>query len=220
MTPPPIGIFGGTFNPVHHGHLRSALDICQHLNLQEIQLMPTFMSPHKLVTQAKTISHDISSDHRLAMLNAATDYCPTLSVSDYEVKRAHISYTVETIEYFRQKFPASPLCFLMGMDSFVNFTRWHRWQDILNQCHLVVSDRPGYAIGDSSDINALLLKHQTTSITDLHASLGGAIYLHHAHPLAISSSAIRHLVETHQPVTYLTPPCVEDYINEHQLYRP
>jgi nicotinate-nucleotide adenylyltransferase len=220
MMSPPIGIFGGTFNPVHHGHLRSALDICQHLNLQEIQLMPTFMSPHKLVTQQNTTIDDINGEHRLAMLSAATDYCPTLTVSDYELKRADISYTVDTIEYYRQQFPKSPLCFLMGMDSFVNFTRWHRWQDILNQCHLVVSDRPGYAINDNADIKTLLAKHQTMSIADLHTSLSGSIYLHQAHPLAISSSAIRHLVKTHQPITYLTPPCVENYINEHKLYRP
>lgn len=220
MLLPPIGIFGGTFNPVHHGHLRSALDIGQHINLQEVLLMPTFMSPHKLINpQHDQISHDKNSQHRLAMLNAATSYCPGLNVSDYELKRAQVSYTINTVEHFRQQFPDSPLCFLMGMDSFAHFTSWHRWQDIIKQCHIVVSHRPGYTIDAQSEISALLAKYQTTSVSRLHASLGGTIYVHHENPLAISSSIIRRLIQTHQPITYLTPTCVEDYINQHQLYR-
>jgi len=217
----PIGIFGGTFNPVHHGHLRSALDICEHLQLQEILMMPTFMSPHKMHShQGHDIEYVSNNAHRLSMLRAATKHCEKLSVSEFELNDAQVSYTVNTIAHFRTKFPNTPLCFLMGMDSFVNFTRWHRWQDILVECHLVVSQRPGYDINENDEINTLLATHQTSDISDLHESLGGSIYFHHAHPLSISSSSIRQLVQTQKSITYLTPPSVENYIIKHALYRP
>lgn len=202
---------GGTFDPIHHGHLRSALDISQVLSLSQVILMPTYMSPHKT-------SGDIDTTHRLAMLKLATEHCTALQCSDFEIKRQHVSYTVDTIEHFRAKYPQTPLCFLMGMDSFINFTSWHRWQDILKQCHLVVSHRPGYNIINQSDASNLLKAHQTSSIEQLHSTPSGLIYLHDAHPLAISSSSIRTLQRNEQPITFLTPPNVEAYINTHQLY--
>jgi len=220
MLTQPIGIFGGTFNPVHHGHLRSALDICEHLNLQEVLMMPTFMSPHKLVELKNNDEYVNNNEHRLAMLRAATDDCNQLNVSDFEFNRDQVSYTANTIAHFRAQWPDTPLCFLMGMDSFVNFTQWHHWQDILNQCHLVVSHRPGYVIDSSDNINVLLNKHQTTSVSTLHNTLGGSIFLHCAHPLSISSSSIRQLVQTQKSITYLTPTSVENYIIKHGLYCP
>ncbi len=207
----PMGIFGGTFNPIHHGHLRSALDICSVLSLDSIMLMPAFMSPHK--TQ-----QSIDTKHRLAMLESATQTCPLLTVSDFEINNPEISYTVNTIEYFREKYPSTPLCFLMGMDSFLQFTTWHRWQDILRNSHLVVSQRPGYILSDNSTVTTLLNNHQAMCARELQQSLGGLIYLHDAHPLAISSSGIRHLISQSQPITFLTPLSVENYISQHHLY--
>lgn len=215
---PSIGIFGGSFNPVHHGHLRSALDICQDLNLTKIIFMPTFVSPHKSGKQL--INNDSvqrNNEHRFNMLKLAISDCVKFEVSDYEMTRKDISFTINTIEHFRNKHPNSPLFFLMGLDSLLSFTRWHRWQDILSHCHLVVSHRPGYDISDEQTTQ-LLNTYQTTSMQDLHSSLGGAIYLHQAHPLQISSSNIRELTNKAQAISYLTPPAVENYIKKHQLY--
>ena len=139
--------------------------------------MPTYMSPHKT-------SGDIDTTHRLSMLKLATEHCTALQCSDFEIERQQVSYTVDTIEHFRAKYPQTPLCFLMGMDSFINFTSWHRWQDILKQCHLVVSHRPGYSIENQSDASNLLKAHQTSSIEQLHNTPSGLIYMHDAHPVA------------------------------------
>lgn len=221
---PAIGLFGGSFDPVHHGHLRSALDVCQHLSLQQVTFIPTFVSPHKTkdVTTIKNSltepDNNVDIYHRFIMLETAIKDCQQFAVSDYEIKQPKVSFTVDTIKHFRQKNPNSPLFFLMGMDSFVNFTTWHCWQEILEQCHLIVSHRPGYNVGKESNASQLLAKHQTTSIKHLHSTLGGSIYLHEDHPLSISSSNIRTLVNERQSITYLTPPNVEHYIKKHQLY--
>ncbi|WP_435276887.1 nicotinate-nucleotide adenylyltransferase [Psychrobium sp. nBUS_13] len=207
----PIGLFGGTFNPVHHGHLRSALDICHALSLAHVTLIPNFISPHK---QHETIA----PTHRLTMLTLATQSCQQLKVSDIEINSPTVSFTVDTIIHFRNNYPDQPLCFLMGMDSFVNFTTWHRWQDILQHCHLVVSQRPGYQVEAQSDAHTLLTQHETKNINDLRVNLGGRIYLHQAFPLAISSSQMRQAISENQPITFLTPPAVEAYITTHQLY--
>ena len=213
---PAIGIFGGSFNPVHHGHLRSALDVCQHLNLQQVTFMPAFVSPHK--TNHENASAEISNDHRFSMLKIATNDCEQFVVSDYEIKQPKTSFTIETLEHLRQQNPDAPLVFLMGMDSLVNFTTWHRWQDILALCHLVVSHRPGYHIDNNSPAKDLLSKYKTITLETLHTTLGGSIYLHQDHPLSISSSDIRALTNQGHSIAYLTPPSVENYIKQHQLY--
>ena len=207
----PIGLFGGTFNPVHHGHLRSALDICQTLSLRHVTMIPNFVSPHKQ-------DGKVPAEHRLAMLKLATQDCQQLEISDIEINSPRISYTADTINHFRDNYPEYPLCFLMGMDSFVNFTTWHRWQEILKHCHLIVSQRPGYNIENNDDVRKLLEQHETKSIEDLSDSLGGRIYIHHAFPLAISSSQMRQAISDNHPITFLTPPAVEAYITKHQLY--
>lgn len=207
----PIGLFGGTFNPVHHGHLRSALDICQMLSLDHVTMIPNFISPHKR-------KGNISNEHRLTMLKLATQDCQQLEISDIEINSPKISYTVDTINHFRDLYPAHPLCFLMGMDSFVNFTTWHHWQEILEHCHLIVSQRPGYALKENDDAYELLQQHETKNLENLRHSLGGKIYIHHAFPLAISSSQMRQAISANHPITFLTPPAVQAHITKHQLY--
>lgn len=207
----PIGLFGGTFSPVHHGHLRSALDICQALELSSVTLIPNYQSPHKA-------AQDVSAQHRLAMLKLATSISPMLNISDIEISSANTSYTVDTVRSFRAQYPDRPLCFLMGMDSLINFTKWHQWQEILANCHLIVSKRPGYDVNDNSDAANLLSDYQTTDIAQIKSTLSGRIFVYEAHPLAISSSQMREAIKTGKAITYLTPPAVEDYIATHQLY--
>ncbi len=208
----PIGILGGSFDPVHHGHLRSALDICDALSLSSVHLLPNYISPHKSVSHA-------SDHHRLAMLKLATANCPQLAIDEQELKTNNACFTVDTLEKLRAHYPNSPLCFLMGMDSLRSFTHWHRWQDILKLCHLVVSARPGWEVPSDGDSAALLAQHQTTDYRQLHQQMAGNIFLHQAYPLSISSSDIRALCRNEQSCQFLVPDSVNEYIAKHQLYR-
>jgi len=208
---PPIGLLGGSFDPIHHGHLRSAIDVCNLLKLQCIELLPNYMSPHKSQTHA-------SNDHRMAMLTLAIDGCPQLAINDSELMSQQACYTVDTLAKLRELHPTRPICFLIGMDSLLNLTTWHRWQDILDLCHLVVSARPGSNLPDKGVIAQLLTERQTTDENALNMRAGGLIYLHQAHPLAISSSEIRALCAQQQSCQFLVPQNVYHYIKSHQLY--
>jgi len=208
----PIGILGGSFDPVHHGHLRSALDICDTLALDCVHLLPNFMSPHKSVSHASDV-------HRLAMLTLATETCDQLTIDPQEINSNEACFTVDTLEIIRLRHPNSPLCFLMGMDSLCAFTRWHRWQDILTLCHLVVSARPGCEAPTQGETAQLLSERQVIDSQLLTQQLSGHIYLHQANPLAISSTEIRALCRVNKSSQFLVPDNVNHYITKHQLYR-
>ncbi|PKF57575.1 nicotinic acid mononucleotide adenylyltransferase [Alteromonadales bacterium alter-6D02] len=208
----PIGLFGGTFDPIHHGHLRSALDIASVLDLEYINIVPNHRSPHKQ-------SNNTSNEHRLAMLKLAVEHCPQLSIDERELHVEGPSYTVNTLETLRTNHPERPICFLMGMDSLLSFTKWHRWQDILSVCHLVVSQRPGWPLPDQGEIAQLLDKHRCIDADILHQTLNGHIFIHHAHPLSISSSEIRDLTSRNQTCQFLLPDAVNAYIVKHRLYQ-
>ena len=207
-----IGLLGGSFDPVHHGHLRSAIDVADLLNLQSIYLLPNFRSPHKTANQS-------SNQHRLDMLRLATSDCEQLEVDEQEITVPGASYTVDTLQSMRQQHPNRPLCFLMGMDSLLSFTTWHRWQDILSLCHLVVSSRPGWSLPLTGDIVRLLTDHRTDDVNDLQRRLAGHIFIHEAHPLSISSSEIRQLRQQNKSCQFLLPKNVNDYLIKHQLYQ-
>ena len=207
-----VGIFGGSFDPIHHGHLRSAIDVADLLKLHSIHLLPNYRSPHKQQNQS-------SNQHRLNMLNLAIENCDQLVIDEQEINVSSASYTVNTLQQLRHRYPHRPLCFLMGMDSLLSFTTWHRWQDILSLCHLVVSQRPGWPLPTTGDIAKLLTNHRCFDIADIHNNLAGRILIHHAHPLSISSSEIRKLRQQNKSCQYLLPQNVNDYIISHQLYQ-
>jgi len=207
-----VGILGGSFDPIHHGHLRSALDVCDSLALDGIHLLPNFISPHKSISHA-------SDHHRLAMLTLAIEDCEKLRIDPQELNSNTSCFTIDTLEKLRLSHPTSPLCFLMGMDSLRSFTHWHRWQDILDLCHLVVSARPGWDLPTDGDVAQLLTQRQVNEPSALHQQLAGKIYLHQAYPLAISSSEIRELCRREKSIKFLVPNNVQQYISKHQLYR-
>lgn len=208
----PIGILGGSFDPVHHGHLRSALDVCDALSLESVHLLPNYISPLKSVIHASDI-------HRVAMLQLATEDCPQLTIDLRELSTSEASFTVDTLEQLRQLHPQRPLCFLIGMDSLHSLTYWHRWQEILTLCHLVVSARPGWQIPVDGEVATLVTTHRVHDSKALHQQLAGAIYIHEAYPLSISSSEIRSLCQHNKSCQFLLPQNVLNYINKHQLYR-
>lgn len=208
-----IGFLGGTFDPIHFGHLRPALEIQQALNLQAVYLMPNYISPHKSESLAST-------QQRIEMVKLAILDTPSLQIDTQELLRKSPSYTIDTIKLLRAQHPNASLCFIMGMDSLINFDTWHQYQEILNYCHLVISHRPGWAPEFNDTINTLVGIHQTDDVEQLHQKLSGCIYFQSTTQLAISSSAIRTQLIIDKPIDFLTPLSVINYIHNQRCYVP
>ncbi|OAI48413.1 hypothetical protein AYO45_05035 [Gammaproteobacteria bacterium SCGC AG-212-F23] len=208
---PPIGLLGGTFDPIHFGHLRTALEIRNALNLAEVYLVPCYQPVHRKLPIA-------TPEQRLAMVSCAVADEPLLKVEDCEIRRQRPSYTIETIEEFRKNKPRTPLCLIMGIDALLSFSSWHRWQDILKQCHLVIAHRPQYQIPHEGVIADLLKKCLTTDVNVIHETLGGHIILHPVTPLEISATDIRKQIATGHTPRYLLPEPVLEYIRNHGVY--
>jgi len=207
-----IGFLGGSFDPIHHGHLVPAIDVAQHLQLQQLFLMPNHIAPHKAGSHC-------NAEQRTEMVKLAIKNTPQLSIDTRELNRDSASYTVETLKEIQAQYPNTPICFIMGMDSLIHFDSWYQWQDILNYCHLVICARPGWKGEFNARVQALLNKHQTHNMADLHNSPCGKIYFQKATQLDISSTQIRHNIKHDISIENLLPTLVYDYIKEHQLYK-
>ena len=207
-----IGFLGGTFDPIHFGHLRPALEIQHALKLQSLYLMPNYIAPHKSNTLA-------TPKQRIEMVELAIKTTPYLKINTQELLRESPSYTVDTLKLLKEQYPDTPICFIMGMDSLIQFDSWYQYQDILKYCHLVISHRPGWSPEFNSTIDALIEKHQTRDPKQLHQQLFGYIYFQKTTQLQISSSQIRELIMSNQSIDFLTPQAVCGYIDEQGCYR-
>lgn len=206
-----IGILGGTFDPVHCGHLRLALEILEHLELSSVRLIPVGTPPHRVQPRA-------SADLRRAMLEAATSGVDELCVDDRELRRSGPSYTVDTLASLRADFHSEALCLLVGMDAFAGFASWHRWRDILPLAHIVVARRPGAAIPADGPVAELLALYRTDKPQRVRRSPAGHIYVQEIPALEISSSHIRRLIAEGNSPRYLLPDAVHDIIMEERIY--
>lgn len=207
-----IGLLGGTFNPVHIGHLRAALEVVEFLRLDELRLVPSARPPHRETPQ-------VSAEQRLAMVALAVADEPALSVDDRELRRDKPSYTVDTLESLRAELAADDQVFLLlGWDAFCGLPSWHRWQELLDHCHLLVLQRPD---ADSEAPEALrdLLAARSVSDPLVLAGPGGQISFIWQNPLAISATQIRQLLAVGRSVRFLLPDAVLAYIHAHGLYR-
>ncbi|EQB2602190.1 nicotinate-nucleotide adenylyltransferase [Aeromonas salmonicida] len=211
MLKAPIGLLGGTFDPIHIGHLRPAIDARDALGLAEIRLIPNHIPPHKA-------NPFCSSEQRLAMVRLAAAENPGFVVDERELKRDKPSYTIDTLMALRKELPDTPLCFLMGMDSLLTLPSWHRWQALLDYAHLVVSVRPGWQPDYPTKVADLLARHHTTDATALHRRLAGHIWLADNLPIALSATRLRELLAARQDPRYLLPASVADYIRQQGLY--
>ncbi len=208
----PVGLLGGTFDPIHIGHLRPAIEARDALRLEEIRLIPNHIPPHR--------AHPLcSSEQRLAMVRLAAAENRSFVVDERELWRDKPSWTIDTLVELRNELPDTPLCFLMGMDSLLSLTSWHRWQELLDYAHLVVSSRPGWQPDYPAEIANLLARHQTTRVQALHQRLAGHIWLADNQPVALSATRLRALLEAGQDVRYLLPESVAHYIDQQGLYR-
>lgn len=208
----PIGLLGGTFDPIHIGHLRPAISTMERLGLGEVRLLPNYIPPHRATP-------DSAPEHRLAMVRLAAAQTPGLTVDDRELRRNRPSYTIDTLTELRRELPHRPLCFLMGMDSLCSLNRWHRWRELLDHAHLVVSYRPGWAADFNDDVAGLYRAHGTRDRELLHRRPGGCIYLIDNPQLEVSSTQIRQCIKAGNNPQYLLPDPVTAYIREKGLYQ-
>ena len=202
-----IGILGGTFDPIHHGHLRTALDVQQHLGLSEIRLIPLRDPPHRS-------SPVLAPEQRLALLEAAVADDPVFRVDARELQREGKSYSVETLRSLKAEQPEQTLCLLLGSDAFRGFPRWHLPEQILNLAHLVVMQRPGEEEpGHYPD-------RITHSAADLATTPCGLILPLPVTQLDISATRIRAMLARGESPRYLMPAASLRLIEAGRLYQP
>lgn len=208
----PLGILGGTFDPIHHGHLRLAIEMAEALDLAEVRLVPLYLPPHREPPTAPAAL-------RLRMLDAAVADTPPLRVDDRELRRARVSYTVETLAELRGDLPGRPLCLILGMDAFAGLEGWQRWREIIGLAHLAVAKRPGSALSPSSPIQDVIDRHGVTDPSDLHRREAGCLLIRDVPALDISASAIRARIAAGRSPRHLLPDAVLELIERNSLYR-
>lgn len=213
----PIAILGGTFDPVHYGHLRFADEVRHALGLADVRLVPAGDPPHRGGPEA-------NAAHRLAMLREGVAGFPGLLVDGREVARGGKSYTVLTLEELRREHPGAPLLLLVGADAFHGFPTWHRWRELFALAHVVVVPRPGtpLAQGMPPELAVEWNARRTVDRNVLFSTPAGAIYEQPIAPQPISATAIRASLKNgaagRRDVIGLLPPAVLAYIDQHALY--
>lgn len=207
-----IGILGGTFDPIHFGHLRSALEVSEQLNLAHIRLIPSARPPHRNQPHA-------TPQQRLMMLHLAKKNADRFIVDDRELQRDGISYSIDTLLSLRQDFPDNPLFLLLGTDAFLGIQTWHKWQDLLELAHIVVIGRPDETLAMPIELNTWYQQHLAMpNANDAH-SLAGKIWPVTVTQLAISATAIRSSVLEGKSPQFLLPDAVIQLISQLGLYR-
>jgi nicotinate-nucleotide adenylyltransferase len=160
---------GGTFDPVHYGHLRSALELKQRIGFEQLRLIPCHIPPHRQQPHC-------GSEHRWQMLQCALQEFPQLSLDNRELERDSVSYSVETLESLRQELGEDcSLSLVLGNDAFAGLASWHRWQELSGLAHIVVMARPGYQLPNSGSVAELLAARQTSQHEQLLSSAAGRI---------------------------------------------
>lgn len=208
-----IAIFGGTFDPIHLGHLNMAHHCVEQLKLTQLYFMPNRQPAHKNSSQ-------VSNTHKLAMLNLAIEHTPYFALDTRELSRQGASYTVLSLQELRKQHPAEPLLFLMGMDSFNQFDTWHQWQTITQLCHLLVYRRPHEPLAPSKQLQHWLNHAKCEQAKALSDTPAGKVYFLHGEQSAVSSSLVRHTLLAGGDTSDYLPTSVRTYIAQHQLYQP
>lgn len=208
-----IALFGGTFDPVHFGHLRPLLEVKQALGLDEVRLVPAFIPPHREAPGAQP-------EHRLAMLELAVADTPGFVIDPRELQRGGPSYSVDTLQSLRDEIgAATPLCLIMGLDAFVGLDRWHEWRRLTELAHLVVTQRPGAALPDSGPVAQLMATARARDLSALQDRPAGLIWFQTVTQLEISATAIRQQLADGGDIRFLVPDSVRHYIDTHGLYQ-
>lgn len=208
----PIGILGGTFDPVHNGHLRLAMELATELDLAQVRLVPNGRPPHRDQPGA-------TPGQRAKWIRVATADEPMLALDDRELLRAGHSYMVDTLASLRTDFPEHPLCLIMGRDVFAKLTSWNRWEALFDHAHIVLIERPGLHAELAPEAQALLETRGVQEVSALHENTAGLIYSYAPPPLAISASRIRELIASGASPRYLLPEVILEDIMDTDIYR-
>ncbi len=207
----PIGIFGGTFDPIHFGHLRTAFELMQVLKLEELRFVPAGDPPHRGVPLA-------AAGLRLEMVRAAISGQQGFTVDDREVRRDGPSYTVTTLTELRAEFPRQPICLVVGMDAFLGMDRWYQWREILRLAHVAVAHRPGWRSPTEGTLGQLLAQRGTSRVADLLDEQAGRVFVHPVTQLEISSTDLRDIIVNGLDPRYLVPDAVCEIIRRTGCY--
>ena len=205
-----IGILGGTFDPVHFGHVRPALDVIEQLGLDRVHLIPSARPPHREQPQA-------SPEQRLTMLQLAVKNNPQFVVDDRELHREGASYTVDTLLSLREEYPDSSLYLMLGTDAFSYIQTWHRWDELLNLAHIVVMQRPDETLEMSPELNEWYQQH--LALDNESNNIAGAIFPVKVTQLAISATEIRSKLSQGLSPQFLLPDAVIQLIGILGLYK-
>jgi nicotinate-nucleotide adenylyltransferase len=206
-----IGILGGTFDPVHCGHLRLAVEMQEQLGLDTVRLIPAGTPPHRAPPSA-------CAKARLHMLEAAVKGTAELCVDAREFERDDKSYMVDTLRSLQQSFPEHALCLILGMDAFCGLESWYQWQRLLQLAHLGVADRPGTQLPKEGQVASLLAGARIDDPADLRRHKAGGVVLRNIPAIDISASQIRALIARGRSARYLVPDSVFDIIMTDGIY--
>lgn len=207
-----IGILGGTFDPVHFGHCRAALEIKEKLNLSEVRLLPCYQPAHRGVPVA-------TAEQRLEMLAAAIHHQPGLTIDRREIDRSGPSYMIDTLSSLRDELgQEQSLCLILGLDAFSQIHTWHQWEKLLTLCHFIVMTRPQYSLPSQEAISELIRQHETKAPKTIHESPAGKILFCPITQLDISAQQIRVMIQQGHSPRYLLPDSVWAMIQQKKLY--
>ena len=213
----PIGILGGTFDPIHYGHLRLAQEIGQGLKLEEVRFVPSGTPPHRAAPLTSALE-------RLAMVRLAVRDNALFTVDEREIQRSGPGYTVDTLAELRREIgPARPLCLLIGADAFLDFATWSRWHELFTLAHIVVAHRPGFPVDAWQErMPQPLAREYASRILQqplaVHLAPAGGIAVIAITALDISATMIRDCIRAGASPRYLLPDSVLDYIQTRKLY--
>lgn len=196
-----IGLFGGTFDPIHLGHVDMIKQLCDHMALDKVYFIPAYIPPHKHKL------HMTSYFHRLTMVQLAVKEERMFEVSEFESQSTKPSYTIHTVEHFKREFPEDQLFYIMGVDAFNSIEEWHHWQKLLRMTNFIVIDRPHKTLSVSKETSDVL---KESSYEVFYLPL---------HTLPISSTMIRERLTQHESVKEYLNNSVSQYISENHLYQ-
>lgn len=212
-----IGIYGGTFDPIHYGHLRIAEELAELIDLSRVIFVPSGTPRLRAAPVA-------SRNHRSYMVSLAIYGNGKFLLDEREIHRNGISTTVESLREYRNEIgDSSALCFLLGIDAFIKINQWYNWQSLFDLCHIIIVPRPGYSFIDDDhylhdDIKKELISRNVKNPRDLTLQANGFVYCAHTSLLEISASYIRSLIRDGKSIRYLLPDNVSDFIKENGLY--
>ena len=204
-----IGIYGGTLNPVHYGHLRTALEVKEIFECEQLRLLPCAQPAHRQQPQ-------VSAKMRLQMLELAV-VDSELIVDNRELQRQGYSYMVDTLASIRGESPKQALILFIGEDAFQGLSRWHQWQSLFNYAHIVVMTRPDVKV--SLNLTDFLSQRLVSDKKLLHQQIAGLLLFQNVTQLAISATQIRKIIAAQQNPQFLLPDSVITIITEQQLYK-